>query len=101
MGAPAAETEIKLAGVLLRSRAAIRQIVLNEPDRRNPMSPAIMEGLTAACDKIEGDPGARVVILTGAGSAFCAGGDLAYNNANLQGPAERQHAFLTNLYKPF
>lgn len=101
MGAPAAETEIELAGVLLRSRAAIRQIVLNEPDRRNPMSPAIMEGLTAACDKIEGDPDARVVILTGAGSAFCAGGDLSYNNANLQGPAERQHAFLTNLYKPF
>jgi enoyl-CoA hydratase len=41
------------------------------------------------------------VILTGAGSAFSAGGDLTYNNANLQGPSERQHFFLTNLYKPF
>lgn len=93
--------EVALAGVLLRRRAAVRQIVLNEPDRRNPMSPAIMEGLTAACDEIEADPDARVVILTGAGKAFCAGGDLAYNNAHLQGPSEQQHAFLTDLYKPF
>lgn len=101
MDPPAAETEIALAGVLLRSRGHVRQIVLNEPQRRNPMSPAIMEGLTTACDRIEQDDDAHVVILTGAGSAFCAGGDLAYNNANLQGPAERQHAFLSNLYKPF
>lgn len=101
MGSSVAEEEIRLSGVLLRIRSSIRQIVLNEPHRRNPMSPAIMEGLTAACDKIESDPDARVVILTGAGSAFSAGGDLAYNKANLQGPSERQHAFLTNLYKPF
>lgn len=101
MGAPTAEKEIALAGVLLRSRGHVRQIVLNEPQRRNPMSPAIMEGLTTACDRIEQDDDAHVVILTGAGSVFCAGGDLAYNNANLQGPAERQHAFLSNLYKPF
>jgi enoyl-CoA hydratase/carnithine racemase len=101
MGAPAADEEIELSGVLLRSRSSVRQIVLNEPRRRNPMSPAIMQGLIAACDRIDADPDARVVILTGAGSAFSAGGDFDHNKANLQGPPERQHAFLANLYKPF
>jgi enoyl-CoA hydratase/carnithine racemase len=101
MSTPAAESEIALAGVLLRSHGYVRQIVLNEPKRRNPMSPAIMEGLAAACDHIERDAGAHVAIVTGAGGAFCSGGDLAYNTANLQGPVERQQIFLNNLYKPF
>jgi len=101
MAAPEIEEEIALAGVLLRRWGTVREIVLNEPQRRNPMSPAIMEGLVLACDRIEAEPDVRAVILTGAGSVFSAGGDLAYNNAHLQGPSESQHAFLSNLYKPF
>lgn len=90
-----------LDGVLLRARGQVREIVLNEPDRRNPMSPAIMKGLAKACDLLEADDSARVVIITGAGTTFCAGGDLPYNDEHLQGPVTGQHEFLTNLYKPF
>lgn len=90
-----------LAGVRLIARGAVRWLVLNEPGRRNPMSPTIMDGLNRACDAVEADPEARAVVLTGAGAAFCAGGDLPYNDAHLQGPAEAQQRFLTDLYKPF
>ncbi len=93
--------ETPLDGVLLRRRGRVREIVLNEPARRNPMSPAIMAGLDRACDAVEADEDARAVILTGAGPVFCAGGDLPYNDAHLTGDVERQRAFLTALYRPF
>jgi enoyl-CoA hydratase/carnithine racemase len=54
----------------------IRTITLNRPDRLNAMSVALIEELTAALDEAGSDPATRVVILTGAGRAFCAGDDL-------------------------
>ena len=52
-------------------------ITLNRPETRNALSLEIREGLFAAWDRFERDPGLRVAILTGAGDkAFCAGGDL-------------------------
>ncbi len=50
-------------------------ITLNRPDKRNAISPAMIDDLLAALDEAERGP-ARVVILTGAGKAFCAGMDL-------------------------
>lgn len=93
--------ETALDGVLLRSAGTVREVVLNEPERRNPMSPAIMAGLMEACDRIEADNGVAAVILTGAGQVFCAGGDLRHNDANLGGGEESDHRFLTGLYEPF
>ena len=55
----------------------IALITLNRPETRNALSREIREGLFAAWDRFERDPGLRVAILTGAGDkAFCAGGDL-------------------------
>lgn len=93
--------ETQLDGVLMRTRGHVCQIVLNEPDRRNPMSPAIMRGLIKACDFVETNDSFRVVIVTGAGGAFCAGGDLSYNDEHLRGSLEGQREFLTGLYEPF
>lgn len=93
--------ETPIDGILLRSEGAVAEIVLNEPERRNPMSPAIMRGLVEACNRIEADEQVAVVVLTGAGAAFCAGGDLRYNDENLgDGPAS-DHRFLSRLYEPF
>jgi enoyl-CoA hydratase/carnithine racemase len=94
-------TEETVEGVLLRTSGAVREIVLNEPERRNPMSPAIMAGLVESCDRIEADDEVAAVILTGAGSVFCSGGDLRHNDANLGHGPESDHRFLTGLYEPF
>jgi enoyl-CoA hydratase/carnithine racemase len=51
-------------------------ITLNRPDARNAINLATAEALAAALDRLDADPDARVGILTGAGSAFCAGMDL-------------------------
>lgn len=91
----------RIEGVLLGGEGSVRELVLNEPERRNPMSPAIMRGLVAACDRLEDDEDASVVIITGAGSVFCAGGDLRYNDENLGHGPDSDHRFLSQLYEPF
>jgi len=62
--------------VLYAVRDGVAQVTLNRPEARNALSRALMEALTAAFQKAAADPEVRVVILTGAGKAFCAGMDL-------------------------
>jgi enoyl-CoA hydratase/carnithine racemase len=65
------------ASVLLRSDAdGIATLTLNRPQARNALSMALMGALQAQLDAIRADPSVRVVILQGAGPAFCAGHDL-------------------------
>ena len=51
-------------------------VTLNRPERRNALSIALMHELCAAIQSVAADPRERVVILRGAGLAFCAGLDL-------------------------
>lgn len=51
-------------------------LTLNQPDRRNALSRALIAALGDALDAIEPEPAVRAVVLTGAGPAFCAGMDL-------------------------
>jgi 2-(1,2-epoxy-1,2-dihydrophenyl)acetyl-CoA isomerase len=58
-------------------RAATAVLTLDQPDRLNVLSEALIGELVAAFDAIEAEPDMRCVILTGAGRGFSAGGDLA------------------------
>jgi 2-(1,2-epoxy-1,2-dihydrophenyl)acetyl-CoA isomerase len=51
-------------------------ITLNRPEALNALSPQMSDGLVAALDEIGRDDAVRVVVITGAGRAFCAGGDV-------------------------
>ncbi len=52
-------------------------LTIDREDRRNALSPEVIEGLLHGLDAAAEDPGVRVVVITGAGDrAFCAGGDL-------------------------
>jgi methylglutaconyl-CoA hydratase len=63
-------------------------ITFNRPDKRNAISPEMLQELHAALDEVEAG-GARVAILTGTGKAFCAGMDLSVLRAMAaQFPAE-------------
>jgi len=62
--------------VLLEVSDGIATITLNRPEARNALSAALMRDLASAFDRVSADDSARVVILTGAGEAFCAGVDL-------------------------
>lgn len=51
-------------------------ITLNQPDRRNALSDEIVAGLRTHLNAALADDHVRVIVLTGAGAAFCAGADL-------------------------
>jgi enoyl-CoA hydratase/carnithine racemase len=57
--------------------AGVATITLNRPDKLNALNTEMYEGLLAALDQTDGDDRVRVVIVTGAGRAFCAGADLS------------------------
>ena len=68
-------------------------VTLNRPDKRNAMSPELDREMLDIILSLEGDPETRVLILTGAGDAFCAGMDLKlYFRALEDKPAERIRA---------
>lgn len=74
--------------LLVERAGAITTITLNRPEARNAIDMAMRQELIAALDEIEGDAAARVVILTGAGGHFCAGGDVKSMRARRSTAAE-------------
>ncbi len=54
----------------------IATLTMNRPDARNALTREMMLGLAEAMPRLAADPAVRLVVLTGAGSAFCAGGDV-------------------------
>ena len=62
---------------LLRSdRGGVATLTLNRPQQYNAFSSTLIDALQRAVDDIAGDPSIRVVVVAGAGKAFCAGHDL-------------------------
>src|SRR5713101_7944389 len=76
--------------LILEFSGEIAKITLNRPDKRNAINTQMIAELQSALDAIEKSH-SRVVIVTGAGKAFCAGMDLEMLSAIAkQSPAENQ-----------
>ncbi len=63
--------------VLISDDGPVRTFTLNEPARRNPLSVPLRRELRAALEAAHADDGCRALVVTGAGTAFSSGGDLA------------------------
>lgn len=66
---------MKYKDLLLNKRGGVATIIFNRPDRLNALGDQTTLQLCAACEEAIKDPKIRVLVLTGAGDAFCAGGD--------------------------
>ena len=62
--------------VTIAREGEIAIVTLNLASQRNPLNPELVSGLFAALDEVERDQATRAVVLTGAGSVFCAGAQL-------------------------
>ena len=54
----------------------VATLTMNRPEARNALSSAMFDGLYEALPRLANDPAVRLVVLTGAGAAFCSGGDV-------------------------
>ena len=60
----------------------VATITLNRPERRNALSDQLTPALRQTLLTVEADPAVRCVVITGAGRAFCAGGDVSGMGGN-------------------
>jgi 2-(1,2-epoxy-1,2-dihydrophenyl)acetyl-CoA isomerase len=65
-------------------RDGVAFVTMARPEARNALSPALLDGIAAACSRAVQDQ-AGALVLTGAGRSFCAGGDLAGVHAAMVG----------------
>jgi enoyl-CoA hydratase/carnithine racemase len=70
--------------LVVRKEGALATLVLSRAERKNALGPVLINELLWALDDAHDDPEVRVVILSGAGKAFCAGADLR----EMTGPGE-------------
>jgi methylglutaconyl-CoA hydratase len=75
--------------ILVQSDDGVTTITLNRPEKRNALSPALIEELIAALEETASSE-CSAVILAGAGPAFCAGLDIEYLDAS-QSRTAAQH----------
>ena len=75
--------------LLLEKKDGIATITLNAPDKLNALTAKMQKSLLLAVDEVAKDDEVRVVIVTGAGRAFCAGGDIGRMKARLEGTVKQ------------
>ena len=65
-----------MADLLETIKDGVAVLTMNRPEARNALSEEMMLGLLEALPRLAADPTVGAVVMTGAGSAFCAGGDV-------------------------
>ncbi len=78
----------------------IARLTLNRPDRLNSFNVEMHEELRDALDRLEADDSVRVLLLTGAGRAFCAGQDLGDRSVAPGGDVPDLGASIDKYYAP-
>ncbi|MFO8010046.1 MAG: enoyl-CoA hydratase [Dehalococcoidia bacterium] len=74
--------------LLLEKDSGLATVTLNRPEKMNAISPELVDELIEVIDETERDDEVRAVLITGAGRAFCAGGDVETLLSGTDNPAE-------------
>ena len=83
----------KYETVLIEKEDGVTWLIMNRPEKRNAMSPQLHVEMDDALAELAVDPQTQVLVLTGAGDAFCSGQDIKlYFRANDDAPAARAKA---------
>lgn len=81
-------TSYQTLQIVIKERIA--KITLNRPDKKNAMNPQLHRDMTAALEELRYEDAAAVLVITGAGNAFCAGMDLkeVFHDLKVKNPKE-------------
>lgn len=88
-----------MSQVLTEIRNGVLWVTLNRPEAMNALTPDVLTGIHDALDKAESDEAIRVVVLSGAGRAFCAGADLKFVRSESAHGSTSTNAFLRNVLR--
>lgn len=78
MTSTSAQFRSRSTGLVLTEKiGAVGVVTLNRPDKLNAIDIPLRLALADAIEAADGDPSVRAIVLTGAGRAFCSGGDIA------------------------
>src|SRR4030081_2396740 len=84
--------------VLYEVNGPVATVTLNRPDSMNTMNAQLLREALLTLERAAGDESVRVVIITGSGRAFCAGGDLSSMAAALaEGPSPSVESMIDDL----
>lgn len=90
-----------MPNVHLEREGAVVTLTLDDARRKNAMSPELGDALATRVKEIAGDPDLRAVVLTGAGDAFSAGGDLAMLERLRASSFEEARTFMVGFYRRY
>ena len=76
--------------IIYTKKEGVATITLNRPDARNSYSSEMLEGIYYSMEDAAKDDGVRVLVLTGAGQAFCAGADVKAMTEKFDQPSGKQ-----------
>ena len=71
-----------MADLLETKQDGVAILTMNRPEARNALSTAMLTALLEALPRLAADPSIGAIVITGAGNAFCAGGDVKGFAAN-------------------
>src|SRR5688500_7051787 len=86
--------------VLVARDGHVATLTLNVPDKRNAMSSEMTDAFPAAIADIASMDDVRALVVTGQGSAFCAGGDLDFLHTGERDVSKLRHR-MTSFYPRF
>ena len=91
-------SQTKFRTLILEEKQNVLRIILNRPDKMNALNAEMYAELHNVLDMVERNPECRVLIFTGSGKAFCAGGDISelYQAAATLEGAQRRLRMLTS-----
>jgi len=85
--------------IAVDASAPITRVTLNRPEKRNPIGPSTCGELVAAFTDAKNNADVRVIVLTGAGQMFSAGGDLASMQGGQPGPTATLVDLFTTMHE--
>ena len=84
---------------LERPAPGVARLVLDNPDQRNAMTDDMTRSWGLAVDELAADRELRVVVVTGAGTAFCSGGDPRWIASEPDAPVDRLRTRMIAFYR--
>src|SRR5262249_19638623 len=90
---------LTMADLLYEVKDGIATITLNRPDKLNAFTSAMIDAWVTALGDAQSDANVNVVIVTGSGRAFCAGGDVGRMGEGAPSPLEHKNQLWENIHR--